>query len=204
MNAEKFAQPILKKHVSAPRSALCQSAGAKDWKKKGIKEKMELIIYEGKLPDPRRLEELAKQTAAAYDLPDIRIAHCTTEQELTAAITRIAAWHASQSVGIIPFRTRTKTHLLRLDNVRLFRSADHHLYALLTNGTELCSRTMRISARAALETYLTQHLIFQVSKSTFVNLAHVRTVSLDGVHMDDDSVVSISRKYYAEFLAWSR
>lgn len=165
---------------------------------------MEVVLYEGAPLHPRRVQELAGQAVHAFEGADIHLIHCTTEQELSAAICGAAARDVAGRIDAFPFRTRLKTHLLRLPQIRYFRSADHHLYATLTTGETLVSRTMRISARAALAPLLDRRLFFQISKSTFVNMAHVGSVSLDGVHLDDGAVLAISRKYYAEFLAWSK
>lgn len=165
---------------------------------------MEVILYEGVPLDPQRVQELASQAAHAFEGADIHLVRCTTEQELSAAVCSAAARDVAGRINAFPFRTRLKTHLLRLPQIRYFRSADHHLYATLITGETLVSRTMRISARAALASLLEQRLFFQISKSTFVNMAHVASVSLDGVHLDDGSILAISRKYYADFLAWSK
>lgn len=172
---------------------------------KGRKTAMEVIVYQGPAIKERRLKELiGAEVSKCEPSVEAAVTLCRTEQELLQAVCTAVRHEATQLERHIPFRTDQGVQFLKLSQVIWLRGSDHRLTIHLTDGSELRSRTRRVSTREMVSPLQEAGRFFRVSRAIFVNVAHVTNVTADGVWMDDGECLPISRKCYCEWMSESK
>lgn len=166
---------------------------------------MNLVLYEGTPLEPWRVRELIRAAAGPLgEGSEVDLAICRTEEELMEALSTKAKLELERMEQFIPFGTDQGLQFLKLSEVCWFRGADHRLTAVLVDGRELRSKTRRASTKEMVAPLIQDGRFFRVSRAIFVNVAHVRQVTMEGVHMDNGQMLPISRKCYGEWMAAGR
>ncbi len=164
---------------------------------------MDIIIYEGPHMEVTALEQLARSAAPLLlqeDETNMRFRTCTTREELAVQVRELALREAEDRDQFFPFRANGGTRLLKLSHVSYFKSSGHRIIAVLTDGTEVVGRTLRVSISSLLEPLVASGKFYRTFRSTFVNKLHIAAMGPSWVRLDDGTVLSMSRKYHTALL----
>ena len=110
---------------------------------------------------------------------------------LDAAIKTIDAEDARRLL----IRTQAGIETIPFYQITYVESYEHHFFCGLTDGRVLKSKTQRVSFGSFIAPLLGDGRFIQTSVSYAVNMQHIRSITGEGCHMADGTIVPITRAY---------
>ena len=156
---------------------------------------MQVILCEGPAMDAESIDSVVSSIAATHPAAKLDIQICRSAKELSQALDKMAALDTE---SYFPFKTTDDVRFLKISQVRSFQGQGHRILVTLDNGETLLSRTMRVSTQSILLPLTARGNFLQVSRSHFINVEYLQSVSAAGARMKDGELIYITRNCYTQ------